>query len=108
MHRFLTFPEPKDQINQPSNERNQGNDSPECFLSDGPEILAHNVNNRQNRQQVKHHTYFYPKQYSCCIQFDPSISFRPEIALFRNFFVNLRNYLCGVPFVRLRVIPRFP
>jgi hypothetical protein len=71
MYRFLTFPEPKDQINQPPNERNQGNDSPECFLSDGPKILAHNVNNRQNRQQVKHHTDFYPKQYSCCIQLGP-------------------------------------
>jgi hypothetical protein len=33
------------------------------------------------------------------------ISFHPEIALFRNLRVNLRNYLCGVPLVRLRIIP---
>jgi len=32
-------------------------------------------------------------------------SFHPEIALFRNLCVNLRNHLCGVPLVRLRVIP---
>jgi len=32
-------------------------------------------------------------------------SFHPEMALFRNLCVNLRNYLCGVPLVRLRVIP---
>ena len=32
-------------------------------------------------------------------------SFHPEIALFRNLCVNLRNYLCGVPLVRLRAIP---
>jgi len=30
------------------------------------------------------------------------------MALFRNLCVNLRNYLCGVPLVRLRVIPWFP
>jgi len=32
-------------------------------------------------------------------------SFHPEIALFRNLCVNLRNTLCGVLLVRLRVIP---
>ena len=69
MNRLLTFSEPEYQINQPSHKRNQGNDPPECFLSDGPEILAHNVNNCQYRQQVKHHTDFYPKNYSCNIQF---------------------------------------
>ena len=36
---------------------------------------------------------------------DDLISFHPEIALFRNLCVNLRNYLCGVPLVRLRAIP---
>jgi len=32
-------------------------------------------------------------------------SFHSEMALFRNLCVNLRNYLCGIPLVRLRVIP---
>jgi hypothetical protein len=36
---------------------------------------------------------------------DDLISFHPEIALFRNLCVNLRNYLCGVPLARLRAIP---
>jgi hypothetical protein len=29
------------------------------------------------------------------------VSFNPEMALFRNLCVNLRNYLCGVPLVRI-------
>ena len=33
------------------------------------------------------------------------VGFHPEIALFRNLCVNLRNTLCGVPLVRLRGIP---
>jgi hypothetical protein len=33
------------------------------------------------------------------------LRFHPEMALFRNLCVNLRNYLCGVLLVRLRVIP---
>ncbi|MGD8770513.1 MAG: hypothetical protein PVJ06_10775, partial [Desulfobacterales bacterium] len=33
------------------------------------------------------------------------VSFHPEMALFRNLCVNLRNHLCGVLRVRLRVIP---
>jgi hypothetical protein len=32
-------------------------------------------------------------------------SFHPEMALFRNLCVDPRNHLCGVPVVRLRVIP---
>jgi len=69
--RFLAFPEPEYQINQPSDKGNHGNNSPECFLSDGPEILAYNVNYCQYRQQVEHHTYFYPENCSCRIQLDP-------------------------------------
>jgi hypothetical protein len=39
------------------------------------------------------------------LQLSLLVNFHPEIALFRNLSVNLRNHLCGVPFVRLRIIP---
>ena len=69
MYRLLALSEPKYQINQPPDKRNHGNDSPEGFLADGSEILAHNVNNGQYRQQVKHHADFYPENYSRRIQY---------------------------------------
>jgi hypothetical protein len=34
--------------------------------------------------------------------------FHPEMAIFRNLGVNLRNHLCGVLHIHLRVIPWFP
>jgi len=65
-----------------------------------------------------HHSIEVVKKISMLIfTVRPLISFHPEMALFRNlcacpvkceaYFsgVNLRNYLCGVPLVRLRVIP---
>jgi hypothetical protein len=36
------------------------------------------------------------------------VSFHPEMPLFRNLGVNLRDFLCDVPNVRLRAIPWFP
>ena len=96
MHRLLTFPEPEYQINQPSDKRNHGNDPPECFLSDGPEILAYNVNNRQYRQQVKHNTDFYPYNYRCKIQFNPFMNDNLEKSQKSNLFTSVFCIWCLV------------
>ena len=40
-----------------------------------------------------------------CFIFLLLISFHPEMALFRNFYVNLLDCLCDVPYARLRTIP---
>lgn len=71
MHFLFTFSEPKNQINHPSEKRNHGHKSPERFLSNGSEIFAHDVYNRQHREQVKNNADFYPDDCSCYIQFYP-------------------------------------
>jgi hypothetical protein len=70
---FFTFSEPKYQINQPTEKRNHGNESPDCFLPNGSKIFAYDVDNRQNGQQVKNNADFYPYNCSCRIQYYPFI-----------------------------------
>ena len=65
VHLFFTFSEPKYQINQPPEKRNHGNEAPHRFLPNGSKIFAHDVDNRQDRQQVKNNADFYPYNYSC-------------------------------------------
>ncbi len=71
--RLLAFSETKNQINQPTNKREKGNNSPERFLTDGAEILANDIDDCQNRQQVKEKADGYPKGNGCLIQFTPSV-----------------------------------
>ena len=58
--RLFTFSESKNQINKPSDKRNNGNQTPERFFPNGAEILANNIDDGKDREQVKEHTDFYP------------------------------------------------
>ena len=64
-HRLFPLSETKNQVNQPPEKRNHGNEAPKRFLPNGSEIFAHDVDNRQNRQQVKNRGDFYPYNCSC-------------------------------------------
>ena len=69
--RSFTLPKAKDKINQPSNKWDEGNKSPHGFFSDGPEILVGDIDDCQNRQQIKNDTDLNPCKNGYRVQFYP-------------------------------------
>ena len=68
---LFAFSESKNQIHKPSDKRNNGNHPPERFFPNGAEILANDIDDGKNREQVKEHTDFYPYGNGLYVQFYP-------------------------------------
>lgn len=70
---LLALSESEKKINQPPDKWNQRNTGPERFLCHRAEILAGNVDNGQNGQDIKDKSNFNPKDNRGCIQCYPFI-----------------------------------
>jgi len=67
----LALSESKNQVNQPPDKGDQGNKSPKRFHANGTEILAGNIDDCRDGEQIENDANFHPEKNSCGIQCYP-------------------------------------